>query len=223
MTNTLKGLVALCAMAMVSQASAHFLWLEFPEQPGEVHLGFTETPGRKTRETLQDKVKGTAVTNAAGEAVAMEKAEGALKGKMDQQDAASGSLCYGVLDRSGEGRGVFLLRYHAKAASNIAQASRKLGLPVEVVAEQTDDGIKVQVLKDGAPAPGAELTLSRGDTTEEQELEADEQGTALIPAPAPGLSGIRAMVAEEKSGEHDGQAYTLVRHYSTLTFRTPAP
>jgi hypothetical protein len=39
-----------------------------------------------------------------------------------------------------------------------------------------------------------------------------------VDLPKEGWVGIRAMVAEDKSGEHDGKPYTMVRHYSTLTF-----
>lgn len=208
--------LTMAALCFAPQTSAHFIFLELKDD--SVAMRFSEAPGEETEKELQEKAKPMAVKTDSGTAVTMAFGEDALSGTVAAEiKAVSGSLDYGVLDRGSQGRGVFMLVYHAKGVRSLAEAATKLGLPVEVIAEAKEGQLEIQVLRDGAPAAGAELTLSI-EGKEDLELNADEMGKAKVALPEKGTLGIRAMVREEKAGEADGKAYTFVRHYSTLTF-----
>jgi uncharacterized GH25 family protein len=217
MKQLVTALVAAIAL-LAPSAQAHFIFLELNETGLAMRLA--EAPGEKSEKALQEKAKPMAVKTDKGEAIETSFGENALAGKVGAETkVVSGSLEYGILDREAQGRGVFMLMYHAKGARTAADAATKLGLPVEIVVEVVDKELKIQVLKNGEPAPAAELTVySPG--ADDIELDADDKGQAKLPLPGTGLLGVRAMVREDKAGESGGKPYTFIRHYSTLTFHS---
>jgi len=126
----------------------------------------------------------------------------------------------GVLDKSKEGRGVFLLHYSAKAAQELSAANQKAGLPVEVFAEKDGDRYLLKVTRNGKPVANAEVIVVRPGNQNLLALKTDSKGTARFQNEENGQIGIRAMVEDKTAGEYEGKAYPLVRHYSTLTFPT---
>lgn len=203
---------------------AHFMWLELPaETPGEVHLRFTEEPQEKTRQSMQEKAMPMRVHLPGGESIAMEQGEESLVGKVAAETSVVlGSLDYGVLDKSAEGRGKFLLVYHAKGVRSAADAETPAGLPVELTAKREGNVLLVTVLKDGKPVPTAEIVATVPGSEEALTTETDEQGRATLKFNGEGWIGVRAMVADHTPGEHNGEAYELTRAYTTLAIKVDA-
>ena len=54
-----------------------------------------------------------------------------------------------------------------------------------------------------------------GTYTEKRTTDAD--GKVVIPTPTTPLFSVRAMVAEERDGQHEGKSFSLAKHYTTLT------
>lgn len=219
-----KRILFVCiALAAAVSAQAHFIWLELPaDAAAEVRMRFSEQPGERTRPTLQEKAAPMAVRTAGGDALKLSVGEAYLSGPVAEDAAAVlGSLDYGVLDRSSEGRGKFLLVYHARGVRTAEEAAKPSGLPIDVTAKVEGNTVSVQVLRDGKPVPAAEVFATLPGVEEEKEGVTDEQGHASFSLNGGGWLGIRAMVPEEHKGESNGEAYDLVRHYSTLTVPLP--
>ena len=131
----------------------------------------------------------------------------------DGATAVCSEFTYGLMNRGG----AFLLRYHAKGVAGWEAAAAPSNLEAEVVAEATnDDHVILTVLFRGEAVAGAEL-LVPGSGLDTVTHTTDADGRVTIPRPTTPLLAFRAMVPEERSGEHDGKAYDLVRHYTTLT------
>lgn len=128
------------------------------------------------------------------------------------------SQTWGVLDRSAEGRGVFLLTYDAKTVKDYAAASWRVGRECEIRAEAEDAICLASVERQGKPAPGAAVVVHRPGAKEPLSLVADSRGQVRFQLVGKGLCGIRAMVVEPGAGTYEGQLYELQRHYATLTF-----
>lgn len=214
--------MGMATLMLGMSAQAHFVFLRFADTI--VEMGFAEAPAEETPRDLQERVMPAKVRTASGEVLEFTSAEHALEAPVaDDVDLAAGSLEYGVLDRSAQDRGVFMLYYHAKGVRDGAKAGENAGLPVEVIGRLNGAELEIEVLHEGKPAAMAELTISQEGGAEDIELDTDEAGKAKVTLENSGLVGVRAMVREDKAGEHDGTAYTLVRHYSTLTFPFSAP
>ena len=210
---------AFAALCFVTAAQAHFIWIELPpELATAAHMRFAEEPGEATSADMQALAAPMAVKTAGGDAVTFAPGDDALTAAVAEDVAAAGgTLDYGVLDRSEGGRGVFMLVYHAKAARTLADAAEPMGLPLEVIASEADGTVTVTVLHNGEPAAGAELQVFLPAVLEPAETTTGTDGKATFDVSGTDWLGVRAMVPEEKSGEHDGKAYDLVHHYSTLT------
>lgn len=208
------------ATAVFSQpAFAHFIFIELPpESPGMVHMRFSDEPLEATNRRFQRLIEHTIVHTACDHTVEMGFGEEALEGAVPADTpSVAGSLLYGVLDRSEQGRGIFLLQYHAKGVRALCGAESRVGLPLEIVAEQRGNRLIFTVLHNGEPAPGAEVWALAPGHFEPLTLETNAAGQAEVPFDRRGWLGIRAMVAEDIAGEHEGEAYELTRHYTTLT------
>jgi uncharacterized GH25 family protein len=201
-------------------AHAHFAWIELPpDAPGVVQLRFEEAPGERTRESLQELVKGMQAETNTGTTLSFTVGDGALESERpDGATRAWGSYDYGVLDRSEQGRGVFMLVYHAKAVAEASEAGEKVGLPLEVTAELDGQNLTCTVLYKGEPAADTEVFLSLPGVVEETEMKTDASGQVRALVMEDGWVGARATAPEEGAGEIDGEKYELTRHYSTLTF-----
>lgn len=216
-----KLLVCAGVFVWCATAQAHFIFLQF--ENGKVSMRLAEGPADASGKDLQEKIAPVQVKTAKGDVLTMVSGQEALWADAGPDvNVVTASFEYGVLDRSAQGRGVFMLLYHAKAAKTAAEAATKAGLPVEVVAEVKDGTLHIEVLNDGKPAPAAELTIAQEGYAEVIEEDTDAQGKATVPVSSEGWIAIRAMVPQEKSGESNGTGFTAVRHYSTLVFPSPA-
>ena len=213
MKTTVQCFALAAAILFAGTAQAHFAWLEFDKDT--VQLRFSEGPGVETPAELQANIADMTIEAH----IPMASTENFLAGSLcSTVNFVHGSYNYGVLDRSEQDRGVFMLKYHAKAARNLEDAMTKAGHAVEVFAEVKDGKMHVQVLHNGKPAPASELTISQEGADTDLEFDTDAEGRAAIPVGTEGWIGVRAMVREDTEGEHDGQAYSMIRHYATLTF-----
>lgn len=221
----MKQILVYAAFAVAPlTAHAHFMWLELPvEAPAQVHLRFTEEPQEKTREGMQEKAAPMQVQLPGGDPIAMASGEESLVGAvLEDATVVTGSLDYGILDKSEEGRGKFLLVYHAKGVRSAADAEKPAGLPVELTAKRHGDTLLITVLKDGKSAPTAEIVATVPGSEEELKAVTDESGQATLTFKGEGWIGVRAMVADETPGEHKGEAYELTRSYTTLAIQVGA-
>ena len=131
----------------------------------------------------------------------------------DEATAVCSEFTYGLMNRGG----AFLLRYHAKGAAGWEAASTPSDLEAEVLATPMDDGqLSVTVLFHGEPVADAEL-IAPGQGLQTQTYATAADGTVTVPLPTAPLFALRAMIPEERQGEHDGKSYEMVRHYTTLT------
>ena len=209
------------ALAISLTGHAHFMWLELPaETPGEVHLRFTEEPQEKTRQTMQEKARPMRVSLPGGEAITMDAGEESLVGKVAAEaSVVLGSLDYGVLDKTAEGRGKFLLVDHAKGVRSAADAEQSAGLPVELTAKREGNSLLVTVLQNGKLVPTAEIVATVPGSEEALNTETDEQGRATLKFDGEGWIGVRAMVADPTPGAFNGDSYELTRVYTTLAVK----
>lgn len=206
----------LCA----TPARAHFLWAEITPAPEPtLHLTFVEQPGEKTLDTLLPRIQEARAWTPDGAALTCKAGEGALLSPLPQTARVAGAAqTWGVLDRSAQGRGVFLLQYYAKAALNAEAAAEAANLHVEVFARREGADWIVTTRHGEKAEPGAELTVTVPGAAKPLELHTDANGEARFQMPKAGLCAIRAMIAEKETGNYEGKAYTLKRYYSTLTF-----
>lgn len=220
-------------------AHAHFLWASIvPGAKPTLQIRFTEVPQEKTLPALLPKLHPNRTWSAEKPAGATEPATVALAGStrhlslltgdgVRQAALTSGTRLaateqvWGVLDKAKEGRGVFLLKYYAKAAGDAEAAQGTAGLPVEIVVSQSGTKYTATVLNQGKPVADAEVIVITPTTPNGSARKTDAKGKVEFTNEDSGLIGIRAMVAENTKGDYEGKAYELVRHYSTLTFPTP--
>lgn len=216
----------LCALLLAGAqpARAHFLWADAASGPKpSFRLAFGEAAGDRSTAGLLERIRSARAWTADGKPLDLLPADGCLTAAMPEGTKLAGAeQTWGVLDRRAQGRGVFLLRYYAKAARDAAAAAAPMRLPVEVFAERQGAVWIATVRRNGRPAPGAEVWLNRPGAPADHELKADAEGRVRFALEQPGGLQIRAMVPEMKPGKHDGESYDLVRHYSTLTFPAAA-
>lgn len=200
-------------------ADAHFLWAQVtPGTEPSFRLTFAENAGEDTTESLIGRIKPTRVWTADGKPLTLKPEKGALATRLPAgARVAAVEQTWGVMDRQAEGRGKFLLRYYAKAASDTAGAAESAKLLVEVFLKREGTLCIATVRQEGKPVAGAEVTLVRPGETESVAIKANAVGEVRFTAEQAGTCQIRAMVPEQQSGTQDGKAYDLVRSYSTLT------
>lgn len=210
-----RTLIAL-GLLMASLSHAHFLWVSVdPKNPQRVKIELSETPGDSAVPGIAgkaDKVKGWL---PGGRALKLDKTEQGFTADVSGGQVSGASLEYGVLDRNDQNRGVFLLEYFAKCASTLEAAKTKLGLKTELIAEKANGKLVLTALLNGKPASDAEYVVVLGND-DAVEAKADAKGQWSIAWPKDRFIAARVMVPENKSGEMDGQKYTLVRTYATL-------
>lgn len=205
--------VAILAIA-AHAAHAHFLWASYENPAGKkIRIEFAESPG----DSVLPAVAGRAKDVKTWENIPVVQEDEGLVGFTKGQ-VGGAILHYGVLDRSEQQRGIFLLEYYAKACSSYEVASKPAGMRAEVVVVKAGGKLTLQALLDGKPAGGAEFTYFVGK--EEKTANAGADGKLTIDHAAANFMG-RAMIAEKKSGSLDGKKYDLVRNYATLAIGKP--
>ena len=205
-------LAAFGLAVMPAVAHAHFLWATLDPTAKTVAVGLREVPSDPALPLGERaaKVKAWAKPTRGLEL----KADGELLKASVVEPIVGVSLDYGVLDKTQEGRGVFWLKYYAKAAVAATASKVDVGLPVELSAEKKGAQWIVLVQKDGKPTANADVVVE-GDDAFTGKTGAD--GTVAIPATSGGYLAVRALVTEQVTGQN----YSLIRSYSSLTVGTP--
>ena len=206
--------------AVTSAAHAHFLFVHvLPGDESRVEVHFAETGWDFSADdrmvSLISNVRvwhpgtGDRSTTRAGHAMIATHPEGG--------GPVCGAFTYGLMRRGD----VFLLEYHAKGVAGLEEAMSVGGLDAEILATERDGRLVLTVLFRGEPAAGAEIVVPT-DRFGVETLATDQNGEIEIPMPKTPLYSIRAMVSEPRTGEHEGEAYEEVRHYTTLTVHPAA-
>jgi uncharacterized GH25 family protein len=212
--------VLFCLLALLPAvpARAHFLWVAVGEGSPNARLTFGETPDEKTLESLMPKLAPARAWDGAGHVVALTQGKGGWTGQAAAGSATVGATqSWGVMDRSADGTGAFLVEYYAKGGIGLQETAVDLKLPLELFARQEGSQIVATVQFHGMPASGSpvHVSLPGGRSVD---LTSDAQGEVRFDAAVKGRYGLRAGWTYGRKGQVDGNAYTEVRHYTTLTF-----
>lgn len=198
-----------------SLAQAHYLWAVLSPNRDTLTVGLQENPDLPAL-SLNSKAQSVKAWSASGLKIDLKPTTQSLAGILIGRSAGV-SLDYGVIDRREDGRGVFWLRYYAKAAANPAASQKLLGLPFELtLTKSVDVAPVVHAISNGKPAASADIVVESpsGDTIFQGKTDAD--GNATLPTlKAP--YAVRALITSNAKGNHDGHAYELSRTYTTLT------
>ena len=120
------------------------------------------------------------------------------------------------------------MQYYPKAISGaVSGDAKQLGqmkpfekLPLEIMATFDRDGIHLTALRNGKPAPGAEFTTIDDELSNET-VTADKSGQALWKPDSPGHYCVYTSVTVKEAGQHQGQQYSEIRRFATLSFHWP--
>jgi uncharacterized GH25 family protein len=215
----MKRLLGVLAVGFLAagMAQAHFTFV-VPDADGKAaKLVFSDTLDPDTKVDIE-KLSGTKLTlrDAGGKdtPVEMKKGDGfyslALPGSGPR-------TVFGVADMGVRQKGddkPFRLVYYPKAV--IGGDGKAIGgvLKAEILQVGSVGKVKFQVLADGKPLAGAEVTvLVPGEA--KKAVATDKDGFTEAFAPS-GRYGVFARYTEAKPGEHLGMKFTETRHYATL-------
>lgn len=218
-SRTALAFLALLSLASAAPARAHFLWIAI-DGSRQGRLTFGETPDEPTPADLVARLAEARAKDGAGQPLALHREESGWSGGAAGSKAVSATQDWGVVDRSGDGTGAFLLHYYAKGAAGLAETATDLELPFELFARQ-EGGEIVATLKRGAKGVAGSpvhVSLPSGRSLDRS---SDASGEIRFPGEGGGLYGLRARVLEDGQGEAGGKKYGDTRHYSTLTFTLP--
>lgn len=232
---TASALICAFGLPTAGVAQAHFLWvLSKPyEKTPAACVYFSETASPDAPDLL-DRVASAKAWVFGGrrgdeaKSLKLEKKGDALVGELSPEFVQSPvvlSHTYGVASRGGE---TFLLNYSAKnyplALPGTWRAIKDAELlPLEICPSLRGSEMELRVLWQEEPLAGAAVTIEGPGIDKKLEGTTDERGMYRCNLPEGGLFSIRAKHVEDRAGEHDGQAYKSIRHYSTLALRFALP
>lgn len=150
-------LAAITATLVPASAHAHFLWAYLTPEEKTLSIGLQESPTDSPLPLGERSPKVKAWTTTE------KSLPLALSGDVLKTSTAAHcvgvSLDYGVLDRTDQGRGIYWLRYYAKAADSDEASQTKVDLPVDVAYAVSEGRPTVTVFNNGKPAAGAEVVV----------------------------------------------------------------
>lgn len=223
----LKIALALAFCLFVSSsAEAHFLWIvaQGADGPSRVHVYFGETAEPDDPDLL-DFVADARVRQRTRDGklfrLLASKGDDSLTATpVKEADATSAFLVdytHGVITRGDE---TFLLNYYAKTPAGAGRAnpadcdcSDKLVL--DVVPNLTGNRLELTVKWRKEPIGGVQVMIE-GPGLDSLEGTTDDRGQFQCRLAGSGLYSIRARHIEQNEGQHEGEEYASVRHYSTL-------
>jgi hemoglobin/transferrin/lactoferrin receptor protein len=205
-----------CAAA---PAHAHFLWARVEAgSPPSLSIYFSEEPADRTTAVPLSRLSSAQARDAAGRDLRLAAGSSFLSATLPADaNVAVATQSWGVVDRSEDGTGAFLLEYYAKAAASLTATTHATGIRYETFAVLRAGRLVVSVRGDSGPAraAGVRLHLPSGSTVDGV---TDELGEAAFDLREAGVYGARARIVEARSGVDAGKPYREVRHYSTLVF-----
>src|SRR5262249_47440167 len=150
-------------VAATRPAAAQFLWAETSTTPKPTfRLTFGEAAGESTPASLLERIQKARTWTADGKTLDLKPGDGLLLAALPTGVRSAGvEQTWGVLDRRPQGRGLFLLRYYAKAAQNATAAASSLKLPVEIFVGRAGAVWVATVRHNDLPVAGAEVWVAR--------------------------------------------------------------
>ncbi len=216
-----------------SAAQAHFLWVvaEGPKknwedasqnEPGVVRLYFSESASPDDPDLL-NRIAHAKLWARQGEepieTLTASKVDDAIVSHLDHAFDMAGVTCtYGVMERGGE---KFLLKYSGKTYISTSPVKWKAvsdyeSFPLELHPRKQGRTLVVVATWKGEPAADVAIRVS-GPGLDPFESNTNGVGEVAIKLPESGLYSIRGKYTEISAGDHEGKAYTSIRHYSTLS------
>jgi hypothetical protein len=136
--------------------------------------------------------------------------------------AVVGVCEYGVLARPG--KTPFLLRHFPKAMAGTPEELNRLRpsdkVPLEIVAKIEGDRVQFTVLREGKPAPRAEVHTIDANLKGEK-LTTDADGRVSWKPPRPGAYSVYTGIWTKATGTFRDKKYEEIRDFATLAFRWP--
>lgn len=223
-------IACLLALFVSNQAQAHFLWLlsqaEGKNNAAKVQLYFGEAAEPDDPDLLK-RLTNIKVweKSANGKLQTYSLTEGDDSLFVTPTPKGAGKSAYGLDHTYGvitRGDSHFLLKYYAKALPQKSQGvwnkiSCSEQLPLEIVPVLKGEEVTLQVNWNDKPLADAELKII-GPKTSSESITATTNAQGQVQTKmTDGVYSIRAKHTENKKGEHKGDKYDSVRHYSTLT------
>lgn len=224
------AVVCLLAASITNQAFAHFLWL-LPQAEGKnnaakVQLYFGEAAEPDDPDLLKP-LTGIKVweKNAKGKLETYSLTAGDDSLFITPEPKGAGRAAYGLSHTYGvitRGESQFLLQYYAKTYPQKSQRvwskiSCTEQLPLDIVPTLKGDEVTLQVNWQGKAQADVELKIIGPKTSDASVTAATNAKGQHQFKLVEGVYSIRAKFVQEKKGEHKGDKYDSVRHYSTLT------
>ena len=226
----MKTIVRLTALtvAMGIVCNAHWPWAELSGNEARVSFGLF--PDAKLKGRVLARLTGGKywALDAKGRAseLAVKAGEDFVSASASGAAAVVGIIDYGVFSGEGEPSRLVFTMKGVRDWKKSPQSSAKL--PVELVSK----GAALQVLQDGKPAPGAEITIyeaaqgvahraekKKGEIPNEAILtKSGKDGVFAVPTLTPGEYVAIANITDNTPGTHEGTAYKKRVHMTTLQF-----
>lgn len=216
-------LILALSVALVSSASAHFIFIvpEPGNEKAKVLLSETLKPDENVDVKLITKTSLAVRTADGSDTTVLLSGDGAdhsfsipLPGEGPR--IVHGDLTLGVQKR-GEGK-PFLLVYHTKTLLSHALEAKATSLgekaKAEIIASGNAGAVMFQVMLNGKPVAGGKATVILPDGKEQQfTLDAEGRTEAFAQS---GRYGVWARCVEPVAGELEGKTFEETRHYPTL-------
>ena len=217
----------LAVLSFPATANAHFLWLLASPRDGKVYVYFGEAAEPDDPDLLSrvEKAQVWSVDYRGEPApLSLKKGEESLEAALSDRAKQSPVILnhtYGLFSRGGKAS---LLNYYAKAYPfalpgtwrEISDAKR---LPLEITPSRDGDSTVLHVTWHGEASSGCEIVAVGPGIEDKLTGATDEAGNYQCRLPMSGTYSIRARLIENKAGKHNGEAYSAIRHYSTLTLQ----
>jgi hypothetical protein len=217
MRSTLTGVAVAAALLATAPAHAHFVWVTMDPgvTPAVARVTFGEFPDAG-EPSLVARIAQTRVV-AGGKSLETRQAEDGLVAELPNlRTAAVDALCdYGVVTKRGP---AFLLQYAARAQARPEPSDSASGVvrehPRLVWIAGNGSAPEVRAVWRGRPVAGASVKVFVEDG-DPREAITDAEG--IVPDVDPTRTPLLLSVVEPAPGRRDGQDYTEIRHYATLT------
>jgi Protein of unknown function (DUF3386)/Domain of unknown function (DUF4198) len=209
-------------LATVS-AQAHFIWIAPDRNGGSARIVFSDTFSPDDPKLL-DKIVKTQVSlrRADFSETPLKWTRGKdafdvfVPGKGPR--AVCGVCRYGVVQKGDADP--FQLIYYAKAIVGADASSKQAATGWKFMTlDILPAAGKFQVLFQGKPAAGVEVTCSLPGSEKAEKRTTDKDGTFELGSGIAGTCGIMARYVEPVQGELDGKKYKEIRHYATLVIQ----
>lgn len=216
-------------LCLSSVGQAHFIWVltDAGNEGGRARVFFGEAAEPDDPDLLDRIVRAEAWSvgrYGKPEKLPLVKGDETLEAVLSEQARQNAVVLkhtYGVFTR---GESSFLLNYYAKAypfalpGTWNAVEDKEL-LPLEIIPTRQGNTTVLQLTWQGRPSAGSEIVIVGPGISDRLEGTTDEAGNFRCELPASGVYSIRGKVTEDGAGEHGGEKYESIRHYSTLTLR----